>query len=221
MSLLEKISGHVDIVAMTGPLQLPGIAFGGSFDDSACAFYGIDISEDTGVEEKETDDNSSESSTPQDVRRTNFASAVPFISSVEKLSRVATTCLSLDITDPTHGSTSTHLSHQAFTQGMALTLKLMNLLEASRSNLNLDLIPLQITWDAEDWFNRISRPLGSKVFAIMTNSIRINKISTGMLFLMRRHRCISCNSPPCYDTHPPNPLNRQQAEALLHDESGL
>ena len=164
MSLLENILEHMDIVAMTGSLHLPNIAFGGSFEDLACAFYDLN-GDSKAVNTENTEDNpeSSGSSSTQNGLSPGFASAVPLVSSIEQLSELSTVCLSLDTQGVAYKSEETHLSHQTFTQSISLMLKIVSALDASSSLLHQDFIPLTITWDAEDWFTRISKPLGSKV----------------------------------------------------------
>lgn len=166
MGLLEHIAEHTPVGAMTSPLHLPDLAFGGSFDDAACAFYGIAASEKS--PEDSSDVPAPSPYTPETAKERRYASAVPFIASFEHLSELTATCvehsseegIGAKLTDATNTQTDAQL-HHTFVQGVSLLLKLTTALDAISHTSGA--LPLNISWDAEQWFDCISRPLSLPV----------------------------------------------------------
>lgn len=166
MGLLEHIVEHTPVGSMTSPLHLPDLAFGGSFDDAACAFYGITAS---GKSPEESDDVSVTSPhTPETAKERRYASAVPFIASFEHLSELTATCVDHSSEEGISNVQPDALLHHAFVQGVSLLLKLTTALD--KISHTSGALPLNISWDAEQWFDCISRPLSLPV------NIRLNQL---------------------------------------------
>ncbi|KAL5535972.1 hypothetical protein ACEPAF_4066 [Sanghuangporus sanghuang] len=164
MQLLERTLEHISITAMSGPLHLPGFAFGGSFDDAACTFYGIS---DNGCTESVTCESEQgvtiSPDTPETEKERRIASAIPFVASFERLSELTATCAEMCVGDEVEEKEEfpqTNTMHLAFVLGVTLLLKLTDALDKTAHTSGA--LPLTLSWDAERWFNRISRPLDLK-----------------------------------------------------------
>ena len=86
MELLEKLAACIPTTAMSSPLQLANFAFGGSYDDAALAYYGIQRSEN---EMNVGSDANTITVVPECPKSRNWSSVVPFIASFERLSDLA------------------------------------------------------------------------------------------------------------------------------------
>ena len=136
---------NTPISSMMNPLQLADIAFGGSFDDAACAFYKVAVDYET------TD-------SPQISKQRSWSPAVPFVASFERLTELTSICVDTSISESRTNKDFTDM--HAFTKGISLLLRMVtDLTEASSSPG-----PLIITWNAEAWLNNILRPLGHEVY---------------------------------------------------------
>ena len=168
MQLLEQVVEHISVTAMTSPLHLPGFAFGGSFDDAACAFYGIS---DNGCAENAVRGSEEGMAvipgTPETLKERRIASAIPFVASFERLSELTATCAEVTVGDELGGEANhaaipqRNAMHLAFVQGVTLLLKLTDALDKTAHTSGA--LPLTLSWDAEHWLNCISRPLDLKV----------------------------------------------------------
>ncbi|KAI5120784.1 hypothetical protein M0805_002411 [Coniferiporia weirii] len=168
MELLDQIAARTPIAAMASPLHLTDLAFGGSFDDVACAFYGVasdvtssalapvpSINPVLGVEEM--------------VKERRWSSAVPFIASFERLADLTVTCvgLSANHVDLRSGAnkdqndewelTEAKALHHIFVRSVSLLLNLASAL--SNAPPAVPAAPLTISWDIERWMDCVSRPL--------------------------------------------------------------
>lgn len=150
MELLDRMAVCTPVSVMSSPLQLVNFAFGGSFDDAALAYYGIEEAASVDV------DASAESPAVSKERR--WSSVVPFIASFEHLADLAMLSAELFVSW-TNDSTSTSQAYvqDVFVHSVSLLLKLT----ASLSSLVSSHIPtpLTVSWDVEPWLDCISRPL--------------------------------------------------------------
>ncbi|KAH8110602.1 Dopey, N-terminal-domain-containing protein [Phellopilus nigrolimitatus] len=169
MDLLEQIAVRTSVVCMMSPLQLANLAFGGSFDDTACAFYGLDADV---LSVPVPDDNPH---TLGATRERKWMSAVPFIASFEHLADLTVTCVELatgssdsavvesadrnsnDAVEIGRGDTETGVRMHAFVQSVSLLLKLTEALNDARFTASET--SLTISWNAEGWLDCISQPL--------------------------------------------------------------
>ena len=168
MKLLEAISERISMNAMTVPLQIPNFAFGGSFDDAACAFYEITADQVT----QSTDKQEESLSTTEGIATTNskahFLSAIPFVASFECISELAATSVEMQYNDNDlegrdilEGVNKGFVLLETFVQCVSLMLRLITALD--KVSVNPGTSPLKISWDARSWFNCICRPLKNNV----------------------------------------------------------
>ena len=175
MNLLEIISKHTSTNAMVVPLQIPNFAFGGSFDDAACAFY--EISSDPA--DSQTDDQLGgdpvvEERTPIN-SKPHFPSAVPFVASFEYLAGLASSCVETSVNNkelvegnkygtPGFGLLGT------FVRSISLILELITSLGGFSFPPGSP--PLKISWNVREWFDCICRPLRVHVSMIFRLVVR-------------------------------------------------
>ena len=119
MGLLEEVAEHTPVSGMTSPLHLPDFAFGGSFDDAACAFYDI-ASKDSAA--NGTGESEGANSRPITAKARRLSSAVPFVASFEHLSELTTTCVYTSIVNGSseeekHSGPHSDALHLTFVQG--------------------------------------------------------------------------------------------------------
>lgn len=150
MALLDQIASCIPISSMTYPLQLADIAFGGSFDEAACAFYKMTI-----------DYESMTADSPQISKHRRWSPAVPFIASFERLVDLTSLCVEASVGDAVPADEFGCIT--AFTEGISLVLKLVIALSGATSSPG----PLTVAWDAESWLDNTLRPLGSRVEFMM------------------------------------------------------
>ncbi|EJC98757.1 uncharacterized protein FOMMEDRAFT_170958 [Fomitiporia mediterranea MF3/22] len=160
MGLLEEVAEHTPVSGMTSPLHLPDFAFGGSFDDAACAFYGVASKEST--ENVTGESEGGADSSPVTAKARRLSSAVPFVASFEHLSELTSTCVHTSTVNGSsgeekHSGPRSDALHLAFVQGVSLLLKLITSLDETAHTSGA--FPLALTWDAEQWLDCISRPL--------------------------------------------------------------
>lgn len=150
MALLDQIASCIPISSMTYPLQLANIAFGGSFDDAACAFYKMSLDYD-----------STTADSPQITKHRRWSPAVPFLASFERLADLTSICVEASVADAVPADEFSCIT--AFTEGISLVLKLVTALSGATSSPG----PLTVAWDAEAWLDNTLRPLGSRVEFMM------------------------------------------------------
>ncbi|THH09322.1 hypothetical protein EW145_g2101 [Phellinidium pouzarii] len=157
MELLDQITVCTSVTAMTSPLHLPNFAFGGSFDDAACTFYGITTDATHGVPTLTSTD-TTYSTAPEITNERRWSSAVPFVASFEHIADLTATCVELSMDCSDSGTEVVHrgvdgkdmsiekaLMHRAFVQGVSLLLRLANALADTPPSALA--APLEISWE--------------------------------------------------------------------------
>lgn len=142
MNLLGELAAHIPISSMTTALQLADIAFGGSFDDAACAFY--NISTDSGAPTE----------SPRIEHEKRWSSAVPFIASFEHLAELVLSSFE-------HLKDDARTTSQVFVQGLSLLLRLVNALNGTPPTSG----SLKITWEADLWLDSALQSLEHPVIS--------------------------------------------------------
>ena len=145
---------------MTSPMQLTDIAFGGSFDDAAKAFYGLG--------ENDTATPSELSDSLGVLREKRWSPAIPFIASFEHLTDLTSICVEATydtISSPDHENPKTscqdnwEVQTDSLAQGLSILLMLVDALRDNPPPAG----PLTVSWDAKQWLDCVSKLLTSRV----------------------------------------------------------